>query len=549
MSQTASGIAALVDAYLELHAQFRPVDLTFMGLPGHDHRLPPAGPQVVEQEREGLERLRAALDAAVPPQHAGEQLDVRLLDAQLTHAAAELNRAPRVLNPAWYTGEAAFGIISLLLPQPGKTPEEIRTALTARLSDMPRFLNEGLTYLHSAQQIPADWSKRAATEAASLVGFLRQELWLHPHADSRDAALSNAAEQAAQAAEVFALNVQGPLGGSQDVSTACGEAHLDLLMRRVHGLPFGPQEALAQAEAAFAHLTAELEQDALPFGTDWQTVLAGLDAVRPDPADLANTYQHWHQRALEAAEDAELVTAASDYGLAFRPMPDWARQVSRDLYFLFYRSPAAARAGTGSVYWVVEDGTPPSVSFIKLVHAVHHGSVGHHTQNARARQSPSQLARLGGTDGALGLTFLSSGTAVEGWACYAEDLLLEAGGFYTPEEGLLLKSFERRNAACCIADIKLHLGQWSLEQMRAFYRDEVGFPEARVWSESTRNSMLPATRLMYWLGTQQIRRLRAASPLPAREFHNHLLAHGHAPLHWLSMPQAADPLQPTSGVS
>lgn len=85
--------------------------------------------------------------------------------------------------------------------------------------------------------------------------------------------------------------------------------------------------------------------------------------------------------------------------------------------------------------------------------------------------------------------------------------------------------------------------------MRDFYRDEVGFPEARVWSESTRNSMLPATRLMYWLGTQQIRRLRTSSPLPAREFHDRLLAHGHAPLHWLSIPQVADPLQPASGVS
>ncbi|WP_240741126.1 DUF885 family protein [Deinococcus sp. Arct2-2] len=548
-----SGIAALVEAYLELHAQFRPVDLTFMGLPGHDHRLPPAGPQVAQQESEGLERLRSALDAAAPPQHAGEQLDARLLDAQLAHAAAELNRAPRLLNPAWYTGEAAFGIISLLLPQPGKTPEEIRTALTARLSDMPRFLNEGLAHLHAAQQIPADWSTRAATEATSLVEFLRQELWLHPHTDSRDAALADAAAQAAQAAEAFALEVQGPLRGSPEVSTACGAAHLELLMRRVHGLPFGPHEALAQAEAAFAHLTAELEQDALSFGTDWQSVLASLDAVRPDPAELADIYRHWHQRALQAAEDAELVTAASGYGLDFRPMPDWARQVSRDLYFLFYRSPAAARAGTGSVYWIVEDGTPPNVSFIKLVHAVHHGSVGHHTQNARARQSPSQLARLGGTDGALGLTFLSSGTAVEGWACYAEDLLLETGGFYTPEERLLLKTFERRNAACCIADIKLHLGQWTLEQMRAFYRDEVGFPEARVWGESTRNSMLPATRLMYWLGIQQIRRLRAASPLPPREFHDQLLAHGHAPLHWLDIPQAADPhsnpLPDTSGAS
>lgn len=527
-----SGVGKLVDTYLHLHAQLRPVDATFMGVAGHDHHLPPASADVADQEQEALSFLRRELETALP-ETTPQALDARLLGAQLTHASAELQRAPRFRNPAWYSGEAAFGVISLLLPRPGHLPGDTRQELIARLTDLPRFLGEGLAHLRAATLHP-DWSTRARVEAAALARFLRHEFWLHPVADAQNATLSVAAERAAQAAEGFAQQLSGPLRGNPATGVACGEAHLELLMRQVHGLPMGPREALAQAEAAFHHLSGELIQDARVFGEDWRTVLAGLDEVRPAQDDLVSTYEAWHDRALQAAEAADLVTGASSYGLTFEPMPAWAKHVSRDLYFLFYRSPAAGNAGSGSTYWVTQDAAPPSVSFIKLVHAVHHGSVGHHTQNARARESASVLARLGGTDAASGLVCLSAGTAVEGWACYAEDLLLEAENFYTPREALLLKSFERRNAACCVADIKLHLGEWTLEQMRTFYRDEVGFPEARVWSETTRNSLLPATRLMYWLGTERIRALRAQSSLPPRAFHDHLLSHGHAPLYWLT---------------
>ncbi len=62
---------------------------------------------------------------------------------------------------------------------------------------------------------------------------------------------------------------------------------------------------------------------------------------------------------------------------------------------------------------------------------------------------------------------------IEGWACYVQDLMLEVAGFYTPQETMLLKQYEMRNAAMCLADIRLHCGVWNLDQMRAFYRDQV----------------------------------------------------------------------------
>jgi len=511
-------------AYMRAHAQLRPVDATFMGLPGHDHQLPPAGPDAVGAERATLEALQADLTHMRAPQTAAERLDAQLLSAQLTTALAELDRAPRQHSPAWYTGEAAFGVISLLLPGHLDDPEVTRDALRVRLEAIPAFLAQARAHLQGRAR-PDDVAERARREARSAAHLLSSGLPKHPLWNDT---LRLPAGRAARALLAYAEDLSGP-----DAPVACGEAHLDLLMRVTHALPFGPREALERATEAFARLTAQLEAQArrLPGDLHWTEHLAQLEARVPE-GDLLGTYRELHERALDAARP--LLTPANDYGLDFAFLPEWA-EGSGDLYFLFYRSPAPLRPGTGSRYWVTPPGPDPAdrrahnCAFVKLVHAVHHGSIGHHTHNARARQADSVLARVAGTDCASGIALLGAGTMVEGWACYAEDLLAEIPGFYTPAEELLLTQFERRNAASCIVDLKLHLGEWTLEQARAFYRDEAHFAPARIWAETTRNALFPASRLMYWLGTETIKALRAELALPAHTFHDALLAHGHAP--------------------
>jgi hypothetical protein len=311
---------------------------------------------------------------------------------------------------------------------------------------------------------------------------------------------------------------------------ACGRDHLAILMRDVHALPWSPEEALACAEVAYARLERELVARAAEIDStrDWRRQLADLSADTRPPDRLPGAYGHWHDRAM--ADATALVTPAEEYALTFAPLPDWARAIAGDLYFLSYRSPPALDARGGSIYWTAP--AAQSVVAIKQTHATHHGSLGHHTQNARARQAPSRLARLAGTDCATGIAFLSAGTMVEGWACHATEIMAELDGFYSPAEQLALIQADRRNAACVIADIKLHTGAWSLEEMREFYRAENCFPAPRIWGETTRNSILPATRLMYFLGTEQIKALRRRVDMPARNFHDALLDCGHVPIAW-----------------
>jgi uncharacterized protein DUF885 len=528
---------AVAEAFLSTFLANRPVHATFMGLESGDGDLPRADEATLHEERRAFAALAAELAGRAEPEDAGERLDLRIARAETAIALAEAEHRPRQRNPAWYTGEAMFGVIGLLLPQ--SAPVRVR-AVQSRLEAIPDFLADGLTLLTGPT--PRAWLERARREANAFSCFLFGGMRQHPEfAPEWDAA----ARRAAHALDRFAEAI----GTGEDADVACGEAHLAFLMRTAHGIDLSPAQALAQAEAAFANLSHELVEMAARTDPQisWRDQLGALSEIQPPRAELIDTYRALDARAL--ALGAQLLSPATDYGLAYRPMSPAFAEIARASYFLSYRCPPAHGAGAGSVYWVSE---PPAsdpaalrahnLAAIKTTHVAHHGSIGHHTQNARARAAPSRLARLGGTDCASTIAFLSSGTMVEGWACYATDLLLEAQEYYTPAEALLLKHGERRNAASVIADIKLHTGAWSLDETVRFYRDDAGFAASRVEREVVRNSMFPASRVMYWHGVEAIKGLRRRWLSTERSFHDTLLGFGHVPVAWAAEEMAREGL-------
>jgi hypothetical protein len=512
--------------FLDHHVRFRPVDGSFMGRRECDGLLPRADARAHADEAAAIARLQVAA-AAAPELLVGERLDKRMVLAELKVAAAGLAERPRFANPAWYSGEALFAIIGLLLPQ--SLPLDA-AAVTSRLTALPDFLADARARLRDAGAAPAGWCVRARREALLLASFLGNDLArVGASADWQVPSQAAAGALSAFAASLETLAACDP---------AAGASYLDLVIREQHGLAAGAEGLLAAAGAAFERLGAELAEDAarLTPGRSWQAALEELGSITPPPDGVLAAYVEWHERAMSVAEAAGLVSPAGDYALEYRFIDGPFRAVAPESYFLFYRSPPALRPGAGSVYWVAPPGAnaasylrAQNIATLKTTHTVHHGSIGHHTQNARARVAPGLLGRVAGTDCASGVALLSSGTMVEGWACYAEELLREAGGFYAGAELLLLKQNERRNAASVMVDVNLHLGHWSAAEAERFYR-EAGFPPQRIAAELTRNSMFPGSRLMYWSGVEAIKALRRASSLPTRRFHDTLLGFGHVPI-------------------
>ena len=175
-------------------------------------------------------------------------------------------------------------------------------------------------------------------------------------------------------------------------------------------------------------------------------------------------------------------------------------------------------------------------SAITLNHVVHHGGVGHHLQNWHAiHRSRSRIGTIAAVDAASRIGMFLGGSMAEGWACYATGLTEELV-LLTPLEQLSECHTRVRLLARAIVDLNLHLGAWSFDECVAYYMKEVGMASEVAVAETTKNSMFPATALMYWVGSQGIVDLRArmrdaqGSAFSLRAFHDELLGRGAIPV-------------------
>jgi hypothetical protein len=221
---------AIVDEFLSHYWAFHPVDATFMGSKDYDDVLPLAAPQTLSRELEGIAALQAKLEKTEIPQDLGNRLDRRMMLAELAVQQANAVSRPRLHNPAWYSGEAAFSIISLLLPQSAPIRHQ---GLIARLNAIQQFLTDAAERLDGVA-VPKGWCQRAQRESVAMAGFLRSDIKLHEEfADEW-------AEPARRAADVFE-KFASMLDFLTDKNPACGEEHLSLIMSSTHGLTMSPR--------------------------------------------------------------------------------------------------------------------------------------------------------------------------------------------------------------------------------------------------------------------------------------------------------------------
>jgi uncharacterized protein (DUF885 family) len=76
-------------------------------------------------------------------------------------------------------------------------------------------------------------------------------------------------------------------------------------------------------------------------------------------------------------------------------------------------------------------------------------------------------------DVASRIAFFCGGTMAEGWACYATDLIAEAGGL-TELELLNHRRSRVRMCARAIVDVELHNQRMTLDEAAEFYQESSG---------------------------------------------------------------------------
>ena len=554
------------------------MNATFTGVHTHDSRLPDWSRAGATREAAELQALRARLQAGL--QVASDDYlalsdHASALDAVLALANIRLRLLEHSSdhfqnrNPALWTGEAIFGVVSLLI-RDFAPPAERLPAITSRLNAVPEFLQtmrERLTL-----PVPERWRDRAVRECGAAVELFGAGLdgWIAEHfAVSRDrdvtmdfAPLRDAARRAcgayAEAGEWLRVRT------TADASAhAIGESVFGEILQHGHFCDEAPRALLQRAEAALQHERERLGQlldgpgapvadmrDSQPQPDslrNWPRAQAEIAADHPTTADYYESFARRWQEIHETVVARDAVRWPH-WPIRYVAIPGWARTAAPQLYWLFYRSPAPFdEYGTYEYVVTPIDTTMPADeqakrlaawnhSAITLNHVVHHGGVGHHVQNWNAtHRSSSRLGTVAAVDCACRIGMFLGGSMAEGWACYATELVEELG-LLTPRETISQQHTRVRQLARAVVDIRLHTNDWSFAECAQFYAQQTGMSGDAAIAETTKNSMFPGTALMYWLGTQGIIDLREqmqtwrGEQFNLRVFHDALLSRGSVPV-------------------
>ena len=554
------------------------MNATFTGLHALDDRLPDWSAEGLAREAAEMRRIRDELrgelrgdlrdelrgdlrdkvpherrEPAATPHPARLRDDPVLLDSELARANLDVRLAEydsgffHGRNPALWTGEAIFGVVSLLIRDFAPAAKRV-PSIRARLEAIPAFLADMRGTISGA--MPASWSARAVRECEAAQGLFDRGLstWLAQQTLPPNV-ITDVMESATRAREAFATAARWISGHPVAAGGACaaGETLFATLLQRGHFCDEPPRALLARALEELSREQAALATLVDAYGGTWETIQSAMAADHPSVEEYYAAFEsRWRDcRRVAVAHDA---VTWEEWPIRYAPIPDWAEEFAPLLYWLFYRSPAPFDPYTVYEYVVtpIDASLPADVqeqrlrawnhSTITLNHVVHHGAVGHHVQNWHARyRSQSRVGRIAATDCASRIAMFLGGSLAEGWACYATQLMEELG-MCTPLERLSEQHTRVRMLARAITDIRLHLDLCTVADAVTFYREVVGMPEAVAVAETTKNSMFPCTAIMYWLGTSRIlalrEQLRAArgERFVLREFHDELLSRGAIPV-------------------
>jgi len=157
---------------------------------------------------------------------------------------------------------------------------------------------------------------------------------------------------------------------------------------------------------------------------------------------------------------------------------------------------------------------------------IHEAVPGHYVQLLHANRSPSKVK-----------TLLSNGTMIEGWAHYAERMMLESGwGNDEHELWLMLDKFQLRGACNTILDYSVHVLNMSEEDALKLLMQEAFQTETEARGKWRRVQLSSVQLTSYFAGFSEIYEFREQQKLALgehfnlKDFHNRFLSYGSVPV-------------------
>jgi len=294
---------------------------------------------------------------------------------------------------------------------------------------------------------------------------------------------------------------------------------------------------LHKNQAEFQRVAKEIDPSRSP-----SEVLAELQSMHPAPGELMQRFRDTFDGLISFIKQHYIVTLPSDRRPTLQETPPFERATTAasmdtpgpfetkatEAYFnVTLPEPGASPEEVAGLMAAFNIGTIVSTS-------IHEAFPGHFTQYLWENRAPTKLRRV-----------LSANTNVEGWAHYAEQMMLDEGyaqpgvGAKDLRESRLIRLGQLQDAllrnARFVAGMEMHRGKFTLEQAREFFVRE-GYQTAKIAEIETKRGTADATYLYYTLGKLEIMKLREdlrkkqGTAFSLGKFHDSFLSQGYPPI-------------------
>jgi uncharacterized protein (DUF885 family) len=534
----ADSVAELSDSFW----QWRAVEQPFS-----DDDIPrierPAGlvvdwsPQTIRQRLQQLEafeqRWKALAPSAQTPIH--DQVDYRLLGSAVARVRWELSiELSWKRNPEFYVDQT-LGSVFLLLLQPPPFSEARQAEIVARVKQIPTTLQAAQANLSDMRQPFVQLAIDSLDQVADRLQRTGKAL-----APNFTAANNQTLQEAIPGAVTALTQYRAWLTAKLPTArkdTAIGRDNYIFFLSKVALLPYTPEQLLAMSQQEWSRSVA--------FEAYQQTRLAGAP---PAPFFPSADAQIQAERATEEKVRAFLVEQK------ILSVPAWMKHY-RNLLLPAYLEPFQDMGENDDLTGpsrLDQDGTSyihvpgPDLGFFKLSQAhdprpilVHEGVPGHYFQLCLGWHNADPIRRH----------YYDSG-ANEGLGFYAEEMMLQAGFFddnaHTRET---IYSFMRLRALRVEVDVKLALGEFSLQQGADYLARTVPMDRATALGEAAMFSSTPGQGISYQIGKLQITKLLSdarriqGKDFSMLQFNNFVWDNGNVPIalqRWELLQDASD---------
>lgn len=455
-----------------------------------------------------------------------------------------------VWNPLGYSGLAGNALYTLMARDFAPIEERLRNA-TRRMEQFPRLLEQVRRTL-DAPRTPKVHAETAVKQNRGIKTII--DTMLRPHPDrlppSDRTQFQRAMETAREAIDTHQKWLEEHLKPNAAGNGRIGQSLYDQKLPFALHSPLSRAEIRRSAENELRRVRHEMYELAARVheqtrsgkktpasptpGVEQDVIASCLEMAyreTPDPARIVETATEMLAKATEFVAASGLVSVPPD-PCEVIVMPEFRRGVS----LAYCDSPGPLDVGQRTFYAI----SPPPADWtaeqvrsllreynLRSLHnlTVHEAMPGHFLQLAHANRYPSTLRAM-----------LSSGTFIEGWAVYTEQLMVEQGF----AEGDLLMNlvvlkWYLRGIANALLDQAVHVdGIEEADAMRLMTRDT--FQEEREASGKWVRAQLTSTQLpTYFVGYQEHVRLRReveqtwGSGFNLRKYHDALLSFGSPP--------------------